>query len=74
MFFKLNCNHQRNRHNFFFFFNLKKGILITNNLEQRGELLISTIVSSSNNIKRSKYAKAASTYGIVRYDSDLIKP
>ena len=31
-------------------------------------------MSSSNNIKRSKYVKAASTYGILRLDSDLIKP
>ena len=45
-----------------------------NNFEQRGKVLISTIVSSSNNIKRSKHVTVASTYGIVRYDSDLIKP
>ena len=45
-----------------------------NNFEQRGEVLISTIVSSSNNIKRSKHVKAIGTYGIVRYNSHLIKP
>ena len=71
-FFKLNSNHQRNRYKFFFLF--KKGILITNNFEQRGEAFISTIVSSSNNIKRSKHVKAASTYGILRCNSDLFEP
>ena len=60
------------RVNFFFLF--KKGILITNNFEQRGEAFISTIVSSSNNIKRSKHVKAASTYGILRCNSDLFEP
>ena len=37
-------------------------------------MLILTVVSSSNNIKRSKHVKVASTYGILRLDSDLIKP
>ena len=71
MFFKLNSNHQKYRYKFFFFF---EKMSFTNNLEQRRKVLISTIVSSSNNMKRSKHVKAVSTYGLLRLDSDPIKP